>query len=50
MCLSETTYKIRTHGYIQVRSSYNPLPRAAGKIQYESEVKLRLSNYILPVD
>lgn len=27
----------------------NPLPRAAGKIQYESEAKLRLSNYILPV-
>ena len=29
-------------------SSYNPLPRAAGKIQYEAETKPRSSNCILP--
>ena len=29
-------------------SSYNPLPRAAGKIQYEAEAKSRPSNCILP--
>ena len=29
-------------------SSYNPLPRTAGKIQYEAEAKLRPSNCILP--
>ena len=29
-------------------SSYNPLPRAAGKRQYEAEVKPRPSNCILP--
>ena len=28
-------------------SSYNPLPRAAGKIQYEAETKPRSSNCIL---
>ena len=31
-----------------VRSSDNPLPRAAGKIQYEGEAKPRPSNCILP--
>ena len=29
-------------------SSYNPLPRASGKIQYEAETKPRSSNCILP--
>ena len=29
-------------------SSYNPLPRAAGKIQYKAEAKPRPSNCILP--
>ena len=29
-------------------SGYNPLPRAAGKIQYEAETKPRSSNCILP--
>ena len=29
-------------------SSYNPLPRAAGKIQYKAETKPRSSNCILP--
>ena len=30
-----------------VSNSYNPLPRAAGKIQYEAEAKPRPSNCIL---
>ena len=34
--------------YIYTGSSYNPLPRAAGKIQYEAEAKPRPSNCILP--
>ena len=31
-----------------ISSSYNPLSRASGKIQYEAEAKPRPSNCILP--
>ena len=37
-----------TNIYRHACSSYNPLPRAARKIQYKAEAKLRPSNCILP--
>ena len=48
----EMFYVINSSQILQMKliasSSYNPLPRAAGKIQYEAKAKPKPSNCILP--